>query len=178
MDDAAAVGVLECLGQHRDEIGRIADRHRAVAVATLCLLLYSVPVLGQYYSNPKFLSPGWEDVAAFVGMRVRPGDAFVFTTPEAEMRLLYYFPGVSPTLVLTPLAEIFGADRHAVFTSAEVEALAHKYPRVWVVITEPFYPAVKSQLVPPLRTSFRLVDGHAFQVGYVGLFAPKSASPP
>jgi len=134
-------------------------------------------VLERYYSDPKFLSPGWRDVAAFVGTRIRPGDAFVFTTPEAEMRLLYYFPGVSPTLVLTPLAEIFGADRHAAFTSAEVEALAHKYPRVWVVITEPFYPAVRSQLVPPLRNSFRLVDGHAFEGAYVGLFEPRSGSP-
>jgi len=155
----------------------VAERHRAVAIVTLCLFLYSVPVLERYYSDPKFLSPGWRDVAAFVGTRIRPGDAFVFTTPEAEMRLLYYFPGVSPTLVLTPLAEIFGADRHAAFTSAEVEALAHKYPRVWVVITEPFYPAVRSQLVPPLRNSFRLVDGHAFEGAYVGLFEPRSGSP-
>ncbi len=153
----------------------MAERHRVVAWLTVFLLLYSVPVLSGYYrSQPP---EGWLTVTEAVRPQVEPGDAFIFLTPEAEMRLLYYFPGNwPPNVVLTPVGEIFRSDRHAALTPAQIEALAHQYRRVWIVLTAPFYSSVRNELGPAIRASFHPIAGRAFQIAFVALYA--SNTPP
>ena len=153
----------------------VAERHRAVAGLTAFLLLYGGPVLSGYYGTQP---AGWRSVAVAIRPLVRPGDAFVFLTPEAEMRLLYYFPGDWPAVELTPLGEIFRSDRHAALTRAQIEALAHRYPRVWVVVMAPFYPSVRAELAPALRSAFHLVAGQAFPLAFVGLYASNASPKP
>lgn len=93
------------------------------------------------------------------------------------MRLLYYFPGAwPPSVVLTPVDEIFRSDRHAALTPEQIAALAQRYPRVWIILTPPFYSSVREELGPAVRTTFHQVAGRAFQIAFVALYA--SNNPP
>jgi mannosyltransferase len=151
-------------------------KDRVIAVITAGLLLYNLPTLGDYYFNPRSRPYDWRDAASLVEREVRPGDFFLYTNEAAAISFRYYFHGSVPSLVLTPVEAIPGPPHSPTFTPASARHLAVAHPRLWIVATLPFTPAMQDRLRRDLEGSFQPVGQKDFGDAWITLLRAKQAS--
>ncbi|GEM_PF-1406059 len=149
---------------------------RVVVVISVGILVYSLPVLGRYYLDPASRLYDWRDASRLVEKNARPGDFFLYTNQAAETSFTYYFHGTYPSLTLTPIEAIPGPPRRPTFTSVQAGHLAARYPRLWIIATPPFTPAMQDRLRRDLEEAFQPVGQRDFGDVWVTLLRAKPAS--
>lgn len=137
-------------------------RDRIVALTTTGLLLYSLPVLAHYYLDPGARLYNWRGAATVVMKNARPGDFLLYTNEAAEIAFTYYFHGPNPSLVLNPIEAIPGPPHRPTFTPVQADRLASRYPRVWIIATPPFTPAMQDRIRRDLEGAFQPVGQRDF----------------
>ncbi len=121
-----------------------------------CLILagltfFTGRALNAYYHNPKYARDDYRGLAAFVTASERPGDAIILNAPgQIEIFELYYH-GPAPRY---PLPRQRPIDEN--ITRSDLEAVAAKYDRVWLVLW-----AVEES--DPGRFIEGWLDAHAFK---------------
>lgn len=151
-------------------------RTRLTALLATGLVLFSLPVLDQYYLHPESRPYNWRGAALLVKSGVKNEDLVLFISPEARIAFTYYFadPPKSQTI---PTEEIDpGPPEH--FTPAEAGGLAAQYPRVWFVVTPPFDRTKGVELRTALGSMFRVAERHDFGGVWVYVLDAKAARHP
>jgi 4-amino-4-deoxy-L-arabinose transferase-like glycosyltransferase len=158
-----ARGVIEAAGVFR--------RWRALAAAVLAmgLLLFSGPGLAQYYLDPAARPYNWRAAAALVKKYAQPGDFYLYVPVSAEISFLYYDDNARPFLTLSPIEGRAQGDHHADFTAASARGLADRYPRTWLIATEPATPAMQRRLWSDLHEVYRPLGKVGFNHVWVTL---------
>jgi 4-amino-4-deoxy-L-arabinose transferase-like glycosyltransferase len=164
-------------------VGAAARLPRGRAVACACLaagvVLCNLPVLAQYYVNPRFRPYQWRTAAAVIEGRMQPHDAFIYVGWEPDVVLRYYLPGVRPSLVLLP-AEIFGGRAGSgAFGPDQARALARRSSRAWLILTTPASPTqpyMQRRLFPALGNGFGIADGWQFDGIWVYLLQSQAVA--
>ena len=144
-------------------------RDRILAFLAAGLLLYSVPVLDQYYFDPSFRPFRWRAAAELVRSQVRPGDFFLYVEDVAVLPFAYYFREPHPAMVLRAAEGLPGGHARPGFTRTEAEALAAKHRRVWLIATVTFHTHTQDRLLPALRSAFHIAGVHDFTGTWVYL---------
>ncbi len=154
-----AAGIFELAERFRGRLDRI------VAFMVVGLLAYSVLPLARYYLDPNAWPYDWRDTAEFVQAHAKKGDFFLYTGPAAEYSFTYYFRDPHPSLTLQPTEALSQPHPHPTFTPASVQRLSKQYPRMWVIVTVPFTPAMQARLEKDLNTAYVPVEGRTS--GYI-----------
>jgi 4-amino-4-deoxy-L-arabinose transferase-like glycosyltransferase len=165
-----AAGVLALADRFRGQ------RDRVVALMVIGLLAYSVPVLSRYYFDTNYRLYNWRAAAEFVRTHVRPGDFLLYNGSAAQIAFTYYYHGHNDSLELTPVEALPEPNRRATFDAAWVTRLSARYPRVWVITTLPFSPAMQQRLQSDLQTGYRLVRIDDFKAVWVTLIEAKGTA--
>ncbi|HLW60789.1 MAG TPA: glycosyltransferase family 39 protein [bacterium] len=142
--------------------GLRGQRDRSVALLTAGVLLYSMPVLTPYYANPAARPYQWRSAAALVKRQARPQDLLLYVGVEPKVVFTYYLQDPPPSLTL---AAAPGSPGNPSLTVQQVRMLAGRFPRVWLVVTNPFTPVspfVHEQLLPALDRGYRMIGGRDF----------------
>lgn len=151
-----ARGVLEIADRLR------LPRERTVAFLTAGLLLYSLPVLDHYYADPGFRPYQWRTAAAAVRARVRPGDFFLYVGREAEIPFGYYFREPHPSMTVVAAEALPGSGHVPTFAQDQAQALAARFPRVWLIGAASFHAQVEQRLLPALSRAFHIAGMRDF----------------
>ena len=157
------------------------DRRRrdlALALLTVGVLCYNVPVLARYYFDPGFRPYPWRAAAALVEHQIRPGDFILYVNTAAQISLSYYVRDPHPSLTLIPGEASFGAERTGGFTDAEAARLARQHPRVWLIATPPFTAEMQQRLLPALTSAFRVAGQRTYPAIWIHLLEAKSPARP
>ncbi len=154
-----------------------SGRHYAPVVLSAALLLYGVPVLGQYYFDSTFRPYRWREAAAVVKAQVRPNDLFLYVNQSAMVSFSYYFREPHPSVTLTPLEARAGtaSGRRPEFSAAQARQLAGRYPRVWVIATVPLTAEMQQRLLSALGTAYQVAGRRDFTAVWVHLLEAKPA---
>ena len=164
-----ALGIVELAARGR-------SYHRAVAATlTIGLLLYSVPVLQHYYTDPAFRPYRWRAAAALVEKYARPEDFFLFSNAAAERSLSYYYRQPHPSLTVDVMGDARSTGRPLPLTPDQATELSLRYPHVWLVTTLPFKAPMAEDLRQALGGAFRVVGGRDFAGVWVHLLEAKSS---
>lgn len=137
-------------------------RRWGILVVVGCLLAFSMPVLQRYYFDPGFRPYPWREAARLVQREARPDDFFLFVNSASEISFSYYFPAARPSLVLTPVEADPGRTGTQALTAAQIRRLASQHPRLWLIATPPFTPAMHARLLSSLGAAFHVAGGRAF----------------
>ncbi len=154
-------------------------QHRVRVLLVSGLLLFSVPVLGRYYFDPNFRPYQWRAAAHLVERQVRHGDVFFFVGNTTKDAFSYYFQGQVrepyPALVLFPQENLPEPDRLAGFADTQVQRVARRYARGWLITPTLGGPA-HLRLEQALGKAFRFASPHDFGGVFVYLLeaAPQS----
>lgn len=162
------VGIAERFRRRRDVV---------LALLTVGVLVYSVPVLVRYYVDPGFRPYPWRAAADLVRRQARPDDFFLYVNSAAEISFSYYVRAAHPSLTLIPAEAYAEADRPAAFTDADAARLARQHPRVWLIATPPFTAEMQARLLPVLTRAFRVVGQRTYAAIWVHLLEATSPAP-
>ena len=122
-------------------------KERVIPLLVGVLLLYQVPALDHYYSDPAARPFQWRSAARLVRALERPGDAILFVGSSAAMPFRYYFPDPVPSL------ELAVGDRPAL-TDLQVRRLASQHPRIWLIATIPFTAETRERILGTLGSEY------------------------
>lgn len=151
-------------------------RRWGIPVVVSCLVAFSIPVLQRYYFEPGLRPYPWREAARVVRREARRDDFFLFVNSASEISFSYYFPGARSSLVLTPVEAGPGPARPPALTSAQILRLASQHPRLWVIATPPFTPAMHARLLSSLGAAFRVAGGRVFPAIQIYLLEATSPS--
>ena len=139
-------------------------RERLIPFLIAALLLYQVPALDRYYTDPEARPFQWRAAARLVRALGRPGDALVFVGSPAAIPFKYYFRDPVPSLELAP-------EDRVTPTEAQMRQLTAQHPRVWLIATIPFTAETRDRILGRLGTAYRAVGLRQFSGAIVYLLA-------
>jgi len=130
----------------------------AMLALTAILVLSSAPTLTRYYLDPTFRPYQWRAAARWVQSQAEQGDFILYVGQATAISFQYYFHDRHPSLTLTPVEWISGANGGGRgFSTAQVRQLAMRYPRVWLVWDIAASRQTEQRLFPELSAAYQVV---------------------
>jgi len=170
-----AHGVVDIAGHVRWRQGLVTG------LLTCGLVVYSLPVLGRYYLEPRSHPFQWREAAALVERETQPGDFFLYVGDPAKQAFTYYLRSAYPSMTLTPIEWVRSGNRQVTLSDAKVRELAARAHRVWLITTVPFTPQnpiIYQRLLPALGTAFCVAGLGDFVGTWVYLLEAKAEPSP
>lgn len=149
-------------------------RDRVIALLVTGMLALQFPVLSQYYLNPAARPYDWRGAASAVRKYAHPGDFIVYVSIASQIAFSYYLHDHYQSLTLNPVESMPRDDAHPIFAGEQARHLASRYPRVWVVATAPFTPAMQRRLHDALGPQYWSMGHLDFGYVWVTLLQRKS----